>query len=145
MQQAGFSSPSLYDVGTFYNRLAKMILISIHRKQFMKTYENHVFIITKYPYSDTHTEEQNINFTLFEHHLSNVMKTTDSMNEKFKVNSILFIELVGTFMCPIIFSYTKTKMQITVFVFATEMVQSLYYLSPKFQASSHLLWLYIPV
>ena len=90
MQQAGFSSSSLYDVGTFYNRLAKMILISIHRKQFLKTYENHVFIITKYPYSDAHTEEQNINFTLFEHHLSNVMKKTDNMNENFKVNSILF-------------------------------------------------------
>ena len=48
----------------------------------------------------------------------------------------------------------KTKMQIScavtaqlisAFVFATWLVQSLYYLNPKFQASSHLLWLYSPV
>ena len=32
-----------------------------------------------------------------------------------------------------------------VFVFTTQIVQSLYYLNPKFQASSHLLWLYGPV
>ena len=29
--------------------------------------------------------------------------------------------------------------------FATRIVQSLYYLNPKFQASSHLVWLYSPV
>ena len=34
---------------------------------------------------------------------------------------------------------------ISVFVFATQIVQSLSYLNPKFQASSHLLWLYSPV
>ena len=34
---------------------------------------------------------------------------------------------------------------ICVFVFATHIVQSLYFLNPKFQASSHLLWLYSPV
>ena len=47
--------------------------------------------------------------------------------------------------------YAKTKTQISfavtaklisVFVFATRIVQSLYSLNPKFQASSHLLWLY---
>ena len=52
------------------------------------------------------------------------------------------------------FSYAKTKTQISfavtvklisVFVFAIRIVQSLYYLNPKFQASSHLLWLYSPV
>ena len=32
-----------------------------------------------------------------------------------------------------------------VFVFAIRIVQSLYYLNPKFQFSSHLLWLYSPV
>ena len=31
------------------------------------------------------------------------------------------------------------------FVFATWIVQSLFYLNPKFQASSYLLWLYSPV
>ena len=34
---------------------------------------------------------------------------------------------------------------ISAFVFATRIVQSLFYLNPKFQASSHLLWLYRPV
>ena len=53
------------------------------------------------------------------------------------------------------FAYAKTKTQISfavftaklisAFVFAILIVQSLYYLNPKFQASSHLLWLYSPV
>ena len=50
-----------------------------------------------------------------------------------------------------IFAYAKTKVQISfavtpklisAFVFASRIVQSLYFLNPKFQASSHLLWLY---
>ena len=50
--------------------------------------------------------------------------------------------------------YVKTKTQISfavtaklisAFVFATEILQSLYFLNPKFQASSHLQWLYSPV
>ena len=49
------------------------------------------------------------------------------------------------------FAYAKTKTQISftvtaklisAFVFATRVVQSLYFLNPKFQASSHLLELY---
>ena len=53
-----------------------------------------------------------------------------------------------------IFAYAKTKTQISFavtaklisfFVFATRIVQSLYFLNPKFQASSHLVWLYRPV
>ena len=49
------------------------------------------------------------------------------------------------------FAYAKTKTQISfavsaklisAFVIATWIVQSLYYLNPKFQASRHLLWLY---
>ena len=52
------------------------------------------------------------------------------------------------------FVYAKTKTQIScavtaqlisAFVFAIRIVQSLYYLNPKFKASSHLLWLYRPV
>ena len=52
------------------------------------------------------------------------------------------------------FAYAKTKTQIScavtaqlisTFVFAMRIVQSLYYLNPKFQASSHLVWLYSPV
>ena len=46
-----------------------------------------------------------------------------------------------------LFAYTKTKMQITAklisaFVFASYVVLSVYFLNPKFQASSHLLYLY---
>ena len=53
-----------------------------------------------------------------------------------------------------IFAYAKTKTQISfavtaklisAFTFATRIVQFLFYLNPKFQASSHLLWLYSPV
>ena len=52
------------------------------------------------------------------------------------------------------FAYAKTKTQISfaviaklisTFVFATRIVQSLYYQNPKFQASSHLLWPYSQV
>ena len=52
------------------------------------------------------------------------------------------------------FAYAKTKTQIScavtaqlisAFVFAKRVVQSLFYLNPKFQASGHLLWLYSPV
>ena len=52
------------------------------------------------------------------------------------------------------FAYAKTKTQISfavtaklisAFVFATRKVQSLYFLNPKFQASSRLLWLCSPV
>ena len=55
---------------------------------------------------------------------------------------------------PVFFAYAKTKTQISfavtaklisAFVFATRIVQSLYFLNPKFQASSHLLWLNSPV
>ena len=38
-----------------------------------------------------------------------------------------------------------TAKLISAFVFTTRIVQSLYFLNPKFQASSHLLWLYSPV
>ena len=39
-------------------------------------------------------------------------------------------------------TFTVTAKLISAFVFAIRIVQSLYYLNPKFQASSHLLWLY---
>ena len=41
--------------------------------------------------------------------------------------------------------FAVTAKLITAFVFATKIVQFLYFLNPKFQASSHLLWLYSPV
>ena len=53
-----------------------------------------------------------------------------------------------------LFAYAKTKTQISLvvtaklisaFVFATWILQSIFYLNPKFQASSHLLWPYSPV
>ena len=40
---------------------------------------------------------------------------------------------------------TVTAKLISAFVFSTGIVESLYYLNPKFQASSHLLWLYSQV
>ena len=52
------------------------------------------------------------------------------------------------------FAYAKTKTQISfavtaklisAFVFDRQIVQSLFYLNPKFQASSHPLWLYSPI
>ena len=52
-----------------------------------------------------------------------------------------------------VFAYAKTKAQISFavtaklisdFVFATQMVHSLYFLNPKFQASRYLLWLHSP-
>ena len=42
-------------------------------------------------------------------------------------------------------SFPVTAKLISAFVFATQIVQSLYFLNPKFQASSHLLWLHSPV
>ena len=38
--------------------------------------------------------------------------------------------------------HAVTVKLISVFVFATQIVQSLFFQNPKFQASSHLLWLY---
>ena len=55
---------------------------------------------------------------------------------------------------PVVFAYAKTKTQISfavtaklisAFVFATRIVQSLYFLNPKFQVSRHILWLHSPV
>ena len=52
------------------------------------------------------------------------------------------------------FAYAKTKTQISfaataklisAFVFATQKVQPLFFLNPKFQASSCLLWLHSPI
>ena len=42
-------------------------------------------------------------------------------------------------------SFAVTAKLISAFVSATWIVQSLLYLNPKFQASSHLLWLFSPV
>ena len=66
--------------------------------------------------------------------------------------NILNMSLVVT--KPVFFAYAKTKTQISfavtaklisAFVFATWLVQFLYFLNTKIQASSHLLWLYSPV
>ena len=42
-------------------------------------------------------------------------------------------------------SCVVTLQPISAFVFATLIVQIMYFLNPKLQASSHLLWLYRPV
>ena len=71
-----------------------------------------------------------------------------TLNElRYKFGSVYILEIR-------IFAYAKTKTQISfavttklisAFVFAIRIVQSLYYRHPKFQTSSHLLWLYRPV
>ena len=43
-----------------------------------------------------------------------------------------------------VFAYVTAKL-ISAFVFETRIKQSLFFLNPKFQASSHLLWLHSPV
>ena len=67
-----------------------------------------------------------------------------------RLNYISASEIVISDMSRV-FAYAKTKTQISfavtaklvsAFVFATQIVQSLYFLNPKFQASSHLQWLY---
>ena len=42
-------------------------------------------------------------------------------------------------------SFAVTAKVISAFVFATRIVQFLYFLNPKIQASNHLLWLHSPV
>ena len=42
-------------------------------------------------------------------------------------------------------SFAVTAKLIRAFVFAIQIVQSLFYLNPKLQASSHLVWLYSPI
>ena len=42
-------------------------------------------------------------------------------------------------------SFAVTAKLISAIFFATRIVQSLHYINPKFQASSHVLWLYSPV
>ena len=92
------------------------------------------------------------------------------MNDK-TLSWIAFIALIQQFnhcekkeekncyiMCRVMrkldFAYAKTKTQISfavtaklisAFVFATRIVQSLFYLNPKFHGSNHLVWLYSPV
>ena len=72
------------------------------------------------------------------------------------IQQILIQQLIGKLNEPRrkktgFFAYAKTKTQISfavttklisAFVFAPRIVQSLYFLNPKFQASSHFLWLY---
>ena len=68
-------------------------------------------------------------------------------NENFQLNFFYFFHI---FAQNIYSGYTLepphgTAQLISAFVFAIRIAQSLYYLNPKFQASSHLLSLYSPV
>ena len=79
-------------------------------------------------------------------------------------NSLIIFTTDASSQCPSLyeprhkktrfFACAKTKTQISfavaaklvsAFVFVTRIVQSIYFLNPKFQASSHLLWLHRPV
>ena len=113
-------------------------------------------VSAKFYHSNTHTLEKTRGGPPMDLHMS---KTSESFNSKlsyftaFKNRSILHrhINVMRQDNLRGLFAYAKTKMQISfavtaklisVFVFATRIVQSLYFLNPKFQASSHLLWLY---
>ena len=82
---------------------------------------------------------------------------TGQINEMLSIQVCVLVRLVT--ICYIwaslwenrIFAHAKTKPQISfavtaklisAFVFATRIVQSLYFLNPKFQASSHLMWMH---
>ena len=56
-----------------------------------------------------------------------------------------FLFLLYNIDCGYSFEPAVTAKLISAFVFATWIVQFLFYLNPKFQASSHLLWLHSPV
>ena len=97
------------------------------------------------PRSDLLLEEQSVlglHYLLFPlHHFDKITKGLASLNWAASWENRIF-------------AYAKTKTQISfavtaklisAFVFATWIVQSLYFLNPKFQVSSHLLWLYSPV
>ena len=91
----------------------------------------------------------------------NILKTMTYTKESFH-HKILCRHLLGWLVLEIhlsrvtrkpAFAYVKTKPQtscavtaqlISAFVFATQIVQSLFFLNPKFKASSHLLWLFSP-
>ena len=46
---------------------------------------------------------------------------------------------------PVFLHMLKLRLRSAAFIFATLIVQSLYFLKPKLEASSHLLWLFRPV
>ena len=86
-------------------------------------------------------------FTEFPQFIETVLKRSHSLYS-LTVNKKHLIIVVR------LFAYAKTKTQISsavaaqlisIFVFAIRIVQSLFYLNPKFQVSSHHLWLYSPV
>ena len=60
-------------------------------------------------------------------------------------NDNLFPKMVDFCALWKIHRFCITAKLISAFVFATRILQSLFFLNPKFQASSHLLWLYRPV
>ena len=89
--------------------------------------------------------------------LANIIFQLSSNTHLIYSSGILFLRSIISNFCHRIFeprrektgffAYVKTKTQISIsaFVFATRIVQSLFFLNRKFQASSHLLWLYSQV
>ena len=62
------------------------------------------------------------------------------------VSKMIFENVGRKLMLILIYeAYKKTKAQISAFVYTTQIVQSLYFLNPKFEAPNHFLWLYSPV
>ena len=71
-----------------------------------------------------------------------------------RISSILLYHMSLVMRKPAFCKHAKTKTQISfavtaklisALVFARQILQSLFFLNPKFQASSHLLWLYSPI
>ena len=85
-----------------------------------------------------------------EHQFEKQRKSVSFQAEKILLSANSTLNIWASFWENRIFAYAKTKMQIScavtaqlisAFVFATWIIQSLYFLNPKFRASSHLQWL----
>ena len=80
--------------------------------------------------------------------ISALVFSTQFLTPKFQASShLLWLYLVrkpAFCICEKTISFAVIAKLISAFVFVIRIVQSPYYLNPKFQASSHLLWLYRP-
>ena len=72
-------------------------------------------------------------------HMSHSTKVEEFLSLKQILSFLHFISLL------LLLLLSVAAKLISDFVFSTRIVQSLFFLNPKFQASSHLLWLYSPV
>ena len=88
---------------------------------------------------------RNTNIRIFEHSLTSLPKilvscSIGSYEPRYEKTGFLHMRKQ-----KMQISFAVTAKLISAFVFATRILQSLYFLNLKFQASSYLLWLYGPV